>query len=108
MVAPSPKLDCEGRGSVEAAAGEAPEAVGGVADTDAGDCVSITKKAARFVLETVVDEACGRHVDRLVHSVRVSGNRELRANVALAIGVLSVGTGRGQGRGKVLLGARAF
>eukprot|EP00903_Cladosiphon_okamuranus_P005904 g5838.t1 len=105
---PSPKVDGEGGRAVEAAArvATAQEAVDGDAEADAsvdvgggGGCGSIARLAARVVLEAVVDEACVRHVDRLVHSVRVSGNRELRANVALAIGILSTGTGRGEGGG---------
>lgn len=109
---PSPKVDGEGGGAVEAppaagAAAAAQVAVDRDAEADAGvdsgggegGCGSVARVAARVVLEAVADEACVRHVDRLVHSVSVSGNRELRANVALAIGILSAGTERGEGGG---------
>lgn len=97
-VPPSPKLGREGRVTA-ATASPAQEAVGG-ADADPGGCGgSAARRAAGVVLETVVDEACVRHVERLVRSVSVSGNRELRANVALAVGILSTGAGRGRGQG---------
>lgn len=103
----SPGLDSEGGGAAEAAAdaAAAQKAVDTVGDADEGGCGgSITRLAARAVLEAVAEEACVRNVDRLVHSVSVSGNRELRANVALAVGILSTGAGRrGQGGGKVLV-----
>ena len=94
-----PELDDDRAGGMGACLGAESEAAGGGAGADGGGGGSITGLAARAVLEAVVDEACVRRVDRLVHSVSVSGNRELRANVALALGILSVGSGRGEGGG---------
>ncbi|CAM9298889.1 unnamed protein product, partial [Scytosiphon promiscuus] len=60
-------------------------------------CGSISRQAAREVLSAVVDEACSRHVKRLVHSVTSSGNRGLRANVSLGLIILCTSARRRQG-----------
>ncbi|CAM9119554.1 unnamed protein product [Hapterophycus canaliculatus] len=57
----------------------------------------ISRQAARKVLTTVIDEACARHVERLVRSVTLSGNIELRTNVSLGLVILCTCTGPQQG-----------
>lgn len=57
----------------------------------------ISRQAARESLKVVADGACARHSERLVHSVTLSGNRELRANVSLALVILCAGTEPRQG-----------
>lgn len=49
--------------------------------------------AASSLLATLGKEASQRHVEGLVRSMRVSGNHELRANVALGLVLLSTGNG---------------
>lgn len=50
---------------------------------------ALPREAARFVLTLINREVRTLGVDRLVRSVVVSGNRELRANVALGLILLS-------------------
>lgn len=55
----------------------------------------IPREAARCLLEVLSKEACTRHFDMLARSVRESGSRELRANVAIALLILSTETSEG-------------
>ncbi|CAM9815679.1 unnamed protein product, partial [Choristocarpus tenellus] len=50
------------------------------------------------VLCSAQDEACGRHLDRLVRTVATVGNHQLRVNVAVALVMLSLGLGNGRGQ----------
>lgn len=58
----------------------------------------IPRRVARSLLAVVSREACTQHVDRLVRAVTLSGNRELRANIAVGLILLSVESGGGHGR----------
>jgi len=91
----SPTTRGKGGVGAPAAAVAAAAAAGMAREGCRGD---VPRQTARAVLEAVVQEACGRHVDRLVHSLAGSGDRELRGNVTLALGILSAGTGGDQGR----------
>ena len=52
-------------------------------------------EAARYLMEFLSREACTRYFDMLARSVRESGSRELRANVAIALVILSTESGEG-------------
>lgn len=56
------------------------------------------RHVARSLLAVVSREACTQHLDRLVRAVTLSGNRELRSNVAVGLIMLSVESGGGHGR----------
>lgn len=47
------------------------------------------QETAKFLLKVIAREVCTRHADRLVRAVNVSGNRELRSNLALGLVLLS-------------------
>ena len=65
---------------------------GGVGEGVGGSVHDGPREAARCILEVLSREACTRHLDGLSRSVRESGSRELRANVAVALVILSTET----------------